>query len=284
MFFGIEINRLDISNQFPKRDTRFEYRLYNNTMKDEVRKQLIDLNAVFYETFAGAFAATRRRIQPGVRQALEEIPKKGKWLDLGCGSGQLALEWVRQKRRGTYHGLDFSAGLLEEAKRTLEGVELPRGLKVNFSQIDLTSPNWSVGLKKESLEGALAFAVLHHIPGEEQRVELLRQVHDQIKPRGFLIHSEWQFQFSAKLMARRMPWEFIGLTHEDVEAGDTLMDWRYALPGQAEQVGYRYVHLFSRGELSELAERSGFKIADEYESDGEGGRLGVYQKWIAVDL
>jgi ubiquinone/menaquinone biosynthesis C-methylase UbiE len=283
MFFGIEINRLDISNQFPNRDTRFEYRLYNNTMKDEVRKQLIDLNAVFYETFAGAFAATRRRIQPGVRQALEGIPKKGKWLDLGCGSGQLALEWARQKRRGTYHGLDFSAGLLEEAKRTLEGVELPRGLKVSFSQTDLSSPVWMEGLKKAGFDGALAFAMLHHIPGEEQRVELLRQVRDLIKPGGTFIHSEWQFQFSAKLMARRMPWEFIGLTNEDVEAGDTLMDWRYALPGQAEQVGYRYVHLFTRGELAELVDRAGFEIADEYESDGEGGRLGVYQKWISVD-
>jgi tRNA (uracil-5-)-methyltransferase TRM9 len=279
MFFGIEINRWDISNRFPDWDTRFEYRPYNNTMKEGVRKQLIDLNGLFYETFAGAFAATRRRIQPGVRQALEGIPKKGKWLDLGCGSGQLALEWARQKRKGTYQGLDFSTGLLVEAEQTLGGMELPRGLKVRFTQADLTSPYWVEGLKKASFDGALAFAVLHHIPGEEQRVELLRQVRDLIKPGGSFIHSEWQFQYSAKLMARRMPWEFIGLTHEDVEAGDTLMDWRYALPGQAEKVGYRYVHLFTRGELGELADRAGFEIIEEFESDGEGGRLGVYQVW-----
>jgi tRNA (uracil-5-)-methyltransferase TRM9 len=125
--------------------------------------------------------------------------------------------------------------------------------------------------------------VLHHIPGEEQRVELLRQARDLIKPGGIFIHSEWQFQFSARLMARRMPWEFIGLSNEDVEPGDTLMDWRYALPGQAEQVGYRYVHLFTRGELAELAERAGFEIEEEFESDGEGGRLGVYQRWVKID-
>ena len=248
-------------------------------MKEEVRQQLIRLNNEFYETFAAAFAATRRRIQPGVRKVLEEIPKKGKWLDLGCGSGQIALEWVKQKRKGAYQGLDFSAGLLAEADQTQRGVVLPRGLKVSFTQADLATNSWSEGLKCGYYDGALAFAVVHHIPGEEQRVELMRQVRDLLKPGGLFIHSEWQFQYSEKLMARRMPWEFAGLTAADVEPGDTLMDWRYALPGQAEQVGYRYVHLFTRAELGELADRAGFEIVDEFESDGEGGRLGVYQVW-----
>ncbi len=84
-------------------------------------------------------------------------------------------------------------------------------------------------------------------------------------------------------MARRMPWEFVGLSNADVEPGDTLMDWRYALPDQAERVGYRYVHLFTRAELADLAEKAGFEIVDEYESDGEGGRLGVYQRWTKID-
>ena len=251
-------------------------------MKEEVRQQLIQLNRDFYETFAGAFAATRRRIQPGVRRVLEEVPKKGKWLDLGCGSGQLALEWVKQKRKGSYAGLDFSAGLLAEAEEASMSVSIPRGLKLSFAQADLTTQGWTEDLKKEYFDGALAFAVLHHIPGEDQRVALLRQVSGLIKPGGKFIHSEWQFQFSEKLMARRMPWEFMGLTNEDMEPGDTLMDWRYALPGQAEKVGYRYVHLFTRAELAELADRAGFEIDEEFESDGEGGRLGIYQKWAAI--
>jgi tRNA (uracil-5-)-methyltransferase TRM9 len=248
-------------------------------MKEEVRRQLIALNRDFYERFAGAFAATRRRIQPGVRKVMESIPKKGKWLDLGCGSGQLALEWVKQKRKGSYLGLDFSAGLLAEAEETLRGAAIPRGLKVSFTQADLTCADWADRLKRESFDGVVAFAALHHIPGEEQRTDLIRQARGLIKPGGMFIHSEWQFQFSEKLMARRMPWEFIGLSREDVEPGDTLMDWRYALPGQAEKVGYRYVHLFTRAELVELADQAGFEIIEEFESDGEGGRLGIYQVW-----
>lgn len=248
-------------------------------MKGEVSARLIELNREFYESFAGAFAATRRRIQPGIRKILADLPKKGRWLDLGCGSGALALEWVRQKRKGLYHGLDFSSGLLSEAQKALEGIEIYKGLRVGFGQADLTSADWAQGLKPGSFDGILAFAVLHHIPGEERRLQLLRQLHDLLKPGGMFIHSEWQFQFSEKLMKRRLPWEFIGLSNEDVEAGDTLMDWRYSLEGQNEKVGYRYVHLFTRAELAELAGSTGFRITDEFESDGEGGRLGLYQRW-----
>jgi len=60
------------------------------------------------------------------------------------------------------------------------------------------------------------------------------------------------------------------------------LDWRHALPGQAEQSGLRYVHLFSRLELAELAASSGFIIEQEFESDGEGGKLGLYQVWRSV--
>lgn len=252
-------------------------------MKDDVSARLIALNREFYETFAGAFATTRRRIQPGIRKVLDTLPKRGRWLDLGCGSGALALEWIKQKRKGLYHGLDFSAGLLAEAEKGLEGIDLPKGLKVNFGQADLTSGDWSEGLKPGSFDGIFAFAVLHHIPGEERRIKLLKQVRELLRPGGIFIHSEWQFQYSEKLMKRRLPWEFIGFSQEDVEPGDTLMDWRYALEGQQEKVGYRYVHLFTRSELGELAEATGFRIIDEFESDGEGGRLGLYQRWTMDD-
>lgn len=252
-------------------------------MKDEVSARLIALNREFYETFAGAFAATRRRIQPGIRKILADLPKKGRWLDLGCGSGALALEWIKQRRKGLYHGLDFSAGLLLAAEKGLEGLDLPKGLRVVFDQADLTSAEWAQGLKPGRYDGILAFAVLHHIPGEEQRLQLIKRVHDLLRPGGMFIHSEWQFQFSEKLMKRRLSWEFIGLSNEDVEPGDTLMDWRYALEDQKERVGYRYVHLFTRAELAELAEAAGFRIIDEFESDGEGGRLGLYQRWTRVE-
>ncbi len=250
-------------------------------MEPATASRLLSINRQFYQTFGRAFAATRRRIQPGVRHALEMVPPAGRWLDLGCGSGTLAAEWVRQRRRGEYLGVDFSPQLMEEARRAVEGHDLP-GLQISFLPADLSDPGWVQVVEGRPFDGALAFAVLHHLPGAGLRARVLRQVHGLLVPGGCLIHSEWQFQNSARLMARRLPWETVGLQEAVLEEGDTLLDWRHALPEQTGQPGLRYVHLFSRPELADLAAQTGFAIEREFESDGEGSRLGLYQIWRSV--
>lgn len=238
---------------------------------------LLDVNREFYQTFGRAFAATRRRIQPGVRRVLGMLPAAGRWIDLGCGSGALANEWLASGRVGLYLGLDFSAALLQEARLGLKTV--PPGLEVRFEPADLADPAWQRSLGEAGFDGALAFAVLHHLPGYDLRRRVLEDVRGLLAPCGRLALSVWQFQHSPRLMARRLPWAKVGLNEADVEPGDTLLDWRHALPGQAEQVGLRYVHLFDHSELAQLATDSGFEMLDEFESDGEGGRLGLYQIW-----
>ena len=250
-------------------------------MHQQTAARLVELNFQFYQIFAPAFAATRRRIQPGVRRILNTLPPGGDWLDLGCGSGALAAAWIKSGRSGSYLGLDFSRELLEEARRGLPA-ELPGSLKVDFAAANLFENDWAAGFPLHSFDGSLAFAVLHHLPGLNLHRRVLSQAHALLKPGGLLIHSNWQFQHSPRLMARRQPWGTIGLTSQDVESGDTLLDWRYTLPGEPERTGLRYVHLFSREELQELARICSFVILDEFESDGEGGRLGLYQVWQAV--
>jgi hypothetical protein len=106
---------------------------------------------------------------------------------------------------------------------------------------------------------------------------------NRLLPKGSeFLHSEWQFQNNARILARKQPWSKIGIEETEVDPGDTLLDWRHALPGQTEQVGLRYVHLFSKEERVELAELSGFEILDEFESDGAGGRMSLYQRWRKI--
>lgn len=248
-------------------------------MDSTTAARLIALNARFYTEFAPAFAATRRRVQEGVRRVLDDLPDQGRWLDLGCGSGALAVEWLRRRRRSAYLGLDFSADLLTEARAATS--ELPGSQRVSFAPADLSDPAWAEGLTP-SFSGALAFAVLHHLPSVALRERVLTQVRDLLLPQGRLIHSEWQFQHSPKLMARRVPWETAGFDPNDLEPGDTLLDWRASLPGQPGKTGLRYVHLFDRDELAALAQSTGFRILSEFESDGQGGRLGLYQVWEKV--
>jgi SAM-dependent methyltransferase len=238
---------------------------------------LLDLNRRFYRDFGPAFAATRRRVQPGVIRAIRRLPQAGGWLDLGCGSGELARVLAQAGFQGRYLGLDASDELLAEAP-----ADLPETgpFRAGFHQADLAQPDWAAGLEP-GWEIVSLFAVLHHLPGVELRRQALGQARALLASDGCLVHSVWQFQHSPKLMERRQPWERAGLTEADVEEGDTLLDWRYALPGQPEQIGLRYVHLFSPGELAGLAAACGFEILEEYESDGAGGRLGLYQIWRA---
>ena len=100
--------------------------------------------------------------------------------------------------------------------------------------------------------------MLHHLPGVDARLGLLRQAQSLLQPGGLFIHSDWQFQHSPRLMARRQPWEMIGLDEEDVEAGIPCWTGVTRCRGRPERTGLRYVHLFTGEELEELARLSGF--------------------------
>ncbi len=248
-------------------------------MRPEILQKLQAINKEFYQRFGDAFAETRRRIQQGVARVLEQYIHDGDWLDIGCGSGALSQAWIKHGLKGSYTGLDFSQPLLREAIKSFESRAPQPGLKVTFEQADLITTDWCEHFSLNLFDGVLAFAVLHHIAGAEVRIRLLQQIAGLIKPGGLFIHSEWQFQHSPKLVARIQPWTLVGLSQEDVAEGDTLLDWRHQLTGQGNSRGFRYVHLFSREELSQLAERCEFEIIDEFESDGAGERLGLYQVW-----
>ena len=248
-------------------------------MRAEVFQQLLNINKEFYQSFGHAFAQTRRRIQPGVRQVLAGWIHDGDWLDIGCGGGVLAQAWIHAGLKGSYTGVDFSAPLLEEARDLL--TERPPGseLAVSFRQVDLALEDWSNGLPPGNFDGVVSFAALHHIPGSAYRQKMMRQVAGLLKPGGLFIHSVWQFQHSPKLMARVQPWQLAGLADHEVEEGDTLLDWRHHPGAEPSAPGLRYVHLFSREELQELARFAGFEVINEFESDGSGERLGLYQVW-----
>ncbi len=244
-------------------------------MQPETVQTLLQLNQRFYRDFGLAFAATRRRIQPGIQGALQLLPRSGRWLDLGCGSGQLAHHLAQTGFSGSYLGLDASAELLSEAPQLPPSPNFSAG----FCQADLAGGDWLTGLDLASYDIISCFAVLHHLPGLELRAGVLQRARLLLADGGHFIHSVWQFQHSPRLLARVQPWDVVGLSQNQLETGDTLLDWRYALPGQPEATGLRYVHSFTRAELAELAFLCGFSVVEEYESDGEGGRLGLYQLW-----
>jgi len=234
--------------------------------------RLIEINQAFYTRFGDAFSATRHRIQPGVRRVVGSLQGDESILDLGCGNGELARTLAKRGHRGLYLGVDFSVPLLRDAETQSQH------FSAKFLQADLTQlpmfrdrllamGKWSV---------ITAFAVLHHIPSAQIRLEIFRTVHDLLKPDGKFILSNWQFLNSEKLKARIQPWESVALSNSDVDPGDYLLDWR----GGGN--GLRYVHHFEEAELDDLARKSDFRVIDRFFSDGERGNLGLYQVWQAI--
>lgn len=235
-------------------------------MDSATAARLIQLNRDFYERFGADFSATRQRLQPGVMRLLGTLSGDESILDLGCGNGELARTLARRGHRGSYLGLDFSLALLADASA------IPEGFSARFLEVDLTS-DWALNVERLTFNVVTAFATLHHISSYDLRLEILKTVHNLLAPSGRFIHSNWQFLNSAKLRGRVQPWDRIGLAESDVDAGDTLLDWRRG--GE----GLRYVHQFSEEELAGLARECGFNIVETFYSDGEGGRLGLYQMW-----
>lgn len=229
--------------------------------------KLIELNHQFYQTFGRDFSATRGRLQPGVRRILEGLDGTERILDLGCGNGELARELARRGHRGSYQGLDFSLPLLQVAESQLDD------FSASFKQVDITTSDWDVSLSASSFDVVYAFAVLHHIPGEEIRLRLLQKIHRLLKLGGRFVLSNWQFLNSDRLKARIQDWKVAGLSTTQVDEDDYLLDWR------AGGSGLRYVHHFSEAELKALAEKSQFRMVESFLSDGQNRKLGLYQIW-----
>jgi SAM-dependent methyltransferase len=239
-------------------------------MNADTVARLLALNKQFYQTFGREFSSTRQHLQPGVQRILDTLTGDESLLDLGCGNGELARERMRRGQSGPYTGVDFSLPLLEVARHGWEDAP------ATFIRADLTAPDWDKRMVTpihQFFDLVTAFAVLHHIPSGDLRLSILHKVHDLLRPEGQFIHSEWQFLSSEKLKNRIQPWREMGLSDEDVDRGDYLLDWRSG--GR----GLRYVHQFEEAELEALAEASRFRVCSAFLSDGENGQLGLYQVW-----
>jgi len=163
----------------------------------------------------------------GVLKALENLPSEAWVLDLGCGNGELALEWLSRDPTGRYIGVDSSPLLLEIARGKVQDS------RVLFHVLDLADPAWPDVLEmelatplREHIDRVLSFSVLHHLPDAALRKRIALQVHRVLNESGQWIHSNWNFLASKRYQARILPWETIDLTDEDVEEGDYLLDWR----------------------------------------------------------
>jgi tRNA (uracil-5-)-methyltransferase TRM9 len=240
-------------------------------MDETTINHLLQINEAFYDQFADSFSATRGRVQPGVRQILDALPPDVSLLDVGCGNGTLAQALQKSGFSGRYLGVDISAGLLSGARERMGTTDQGH---YEFKQADLADPEWVIMLTGERFDRVVCFAALHHLPGEGLRRRTVQAFAGLLSPAGQVAVSVWQWQNSPRLKKRVLSWSTVGIDAEKLDDGDVLLDWR-----AGEQVGLRYVHTFTESSLTALAESAGFKVFENFYSDGEPGNLALYQVW-----
>jgi SAM-dependent methyltransferase len=248
-------------------------------LEAQISTRLIELNNQFYQTFASSFSVSRYSVQPGVKKIVNEYLLKKTdasdypVLDLGCGNGNLAHYLDQNLFRGKYLGVDGSSNLIDFGA----GKNSSAHFSPAFQVFDITSSEWETRLPDSTYYPIVSFAVFHHIPGNDLRLDMFRKINRLLPPGGLFIHSNWQFLNSPKLSGRVVPWEKIGVTALQVDPGDALLDWR----AEGGKTGYRYVHNFSEEEMKNYALQAGFHILDSFYSDGRNGNLALYQVWQA---
>jgi SAM-dependent methyltransferase len=241
-------------------------------MKPDVARRLVALNQAFYEQFAGPFADSRTRPQPGFTMLLPWLPFGAiSVLDVGCGDGRFGRflyeeierlgigDWRTRAEIQRYVGIDFSEGLLAIARESGPG---------EYQQRDLIQPGCLADLGRFDLIACLA--TLHHIPGYANRLQLMREMRAHLKPGGSLFLSTWQFLNSERQRRKLRDWSSVGLSAADVETGDYLLSWERG--GQ----GLRYVALIDEAAVKQTAQEVGLTVQCQFRSDGREGDLSLY--------
>jgi SAM-dependent methyltransferase len=132
----------------------------------------------------------------------------------------------------------------------------------------------------------VVFGVLHHIPGLDGRLRLLRELSQKLRPGGVLALSFWQFAREKRFQNRIVSWsslEQLGLPRVDsnqLEEGDFLLLWGPrdgSGPDGHGPFAVRFCHHANDSEVDQLITRLDLAVEDSYRSDGASNALNRYE-------
>lgn len=165
--------------------------------------------------------------------------KKGKIIDLGCGTGRNMFANKNLK----YYGVDFSKGQVTKAKKDAKA----KGIDAKFFVGDASSLNKKI-FKTKMFDAGLFIATLHCIEGKENREKAIKEFYRVLKPKAKGIISVWNSEDK----------RFNCVNNK----GDIYMAWR------ENKIPYmRYYYLYTKKEFLDLVKKTGFKVVKIYEPE-----------------
>lgn len=187
---------------------------------------------MIWEKIALPWRKCRSEPQPEVISFLKG--KKGKLLDLGCGSGRHFMkDWD-----GEVYGVDFSDEMLRYAVEDAE----KKGIKAIVAKASADN----IPYEENFFDNAIYIATLHCIDSPEGREKSVKELYRVLKKGGKALISVWSRNQERVKNAPKeayVPW-----THE----------------GKKYQ---RYYYIFEREEFEGILKLAGFKLIRVWEDD-----------------
>lgn len=257
-------------------------------MNQRTRSQLLALSEAFYRAHAGAFDASRgHQAWPGWQRLLEWLPApesvgtsqetKLTVLDIGCGNARLVRFLDDSGFQLAYTGVDANAELLMAARKRLE--ERPASDYQLLQQDFLASDQPGDDLPTGPFRLITIMGVLHHVPGRDWRLRLLRAAAERLTKGGLLALATWQFADRERFARRSVAWSEVGpvlgeeIDASTLESGDFLLRF-----GDDPSLPPRYCHQVADAEFESWPDQLGLDALAEYRADGAQGDLNRY--WV----
>jgi tRNA (uracil-5-)-methyltransferase TRM9 len=206
----------------------------------EFAKSILEKTRENYNLIAKEFSATRKEIWEELKFLFENLKEGEKVLDLGCGNGR----WYKvfKEKKVDYFGIDNSEKLIEIAKENFPEAKFFVGDALNLPFQD------------NFFDKVYSIALLHHIPSEDFRIKVLKEVKRVLKPGGILILTCWRIHRLREILAllKYTLLKIIGRSKLDFK--DFFVPWGKKM--------LRYYHFFTQRELENLVKKVGFEILD----------------------
>ena len=244
-------------------------------MDEPTLRALNAINRAFYREQAAAFSATREDPWPGwdeVWACVEAaaLAERLDVIDVGCGNGRFGRFLAKHAPTLRYVGVDASPAML-----ALAGAHPPQAASVELHCLDLVEDDLDTWLGRRRFTLVALFGVLHHVPGAEQRRELVAALAERLRPGGLLALSSWQFGAFERFRSRILPWDEYNrraaqpVDPEHLDPGDRLLRW-----GEGEAL--RYCNFSSEVETRDLLGNLRGEIVASFRADGREGDLNHY--------
>jgi ubiquinone/menaquinone biosynthesis C-methylase UbiE len=186
-----------------------------------------------WETIADSWTNLHNKPEKEIINFSKKV-NKGPILDLGCGNCRNSLQFLERKIDCV--GLDFSKGMIREAKKLLKKKKLKENLVIG-NLVDIP-------FKKGSFLLILCIKSLHHLETRENRLKALKEmkrVGIKILMSGW---KRWQLRFFGDLIKSFFARHF----------ADIYVNWNYH-----GEIYKRFYHLYTKKELATDLKETGFK-------------------------